>query len=62
MLLLALETTCDETAAAIISDDLEVRSSVVATQEALHERFHGVVPEIADPFPFMMWAVSPPPT
>lgn len=47
MLLLSLESTCDETAAAVISDDLEVRSSVVASQDELHERFRGVVPEIA---------------
>ena len=45
--LLALETTCDETAAAVITDQLEVLSSVVASQDALHERFAGVVPEIA---------------
>lgn len=47
MLVLALETTCDETAAAVVTDQLEVLSSVVASQEKLHERFHGVVPEIA---------------
>ncbi|MEX0612021.1 MAG: tRNA (adenosine(37)-N6)-threonylcarbamoyltransferase complex transferase subunit TsaD, partial [Pirellulales bacterium] len=47
MNLLTIETTCDETAAAIITDRLEVRSSVVASQDALHERFGGVVPEIA---------------
>jgi len=47
MKLLTIETTCDETAAAIITDRLEVLSSVVASQDALHERFHGVVPEIA---------------
>jgi N6-L-threonylcarbamoyladenine synthase len=47
MLLLAIETTCDETAAAVISDSLEVRSSVIASQDELHERFRGVVPEIA---------------
>jgi N6-L-threonylcarbamoyladenine synthase len=46
-LLLAIETTCDETAAAIISDRLEVLGSAVASQDALHERFRGVVPEIA---------------
>ena len=44
---LTIETTCDETAAAIITDKLEVLSSVVASQESLHERFNGVVPEIA---------------
>lgn len=47
MLLLSIETTCDETAAAVVSDSLEVIASVVASQDELHERFHGVVPEIA---------------
>ena len=47
MLLLTIETTCDETAAAVVTDQLEVLSSVVASQDALHERFGGVVPEIA---------------
>lgn len=46
-LLLTLESTCDETAAAVVSDAPEVLSSVVASQEALHARFGGVVPEIA---------------
>jgi len=44
---LALETTCDETAAAIVNDRLEVLASVVASQDDLHRRFGGVVPEIA---------------
>ena len=47
MNLLTLETTCDETAAAVVTDRLEVRSSVVASQDDLHRRFGGVVPEIA---------------
>jgi len=47
MNLLTIETTCDETAAAVITDRLEVLSSVVASQDKLHERFGGVVPEIA---------------
>ncbi|MEX2118470.1 MAG: tRNA (adenosine(37)-N6)-threonylcarbamoyltransferase complex transferase subunit TsaD [Pirellulales bacterium] len=47
MKILALETTCDETAAAVITDRLEVLASTVASQDALHERFRGVVPEIA---------------
>ncbi len=46
-LILTIESTCDETAAAVIRDNLEVLSSVVASQEKLHERFGGVVPEIA---------------
>ena len=37
MKILALETTCDETAAAVISEDLEVLSSVVASQDDLHQ-------------------------
>jgi N6-L-threonylcarbamoyladenine synthase len=45
--LLTIETTCDETAAAVVTDELVVLSSVVATQDALHQRFGGVVPEIA---------------
>ncbi len=45
--LLAIETSCDETAAAVISDTYEVRSSVVASQIDLHAAFGGVVPELA---------------
>ena len=45
--LLAIETSCDETAAAVISQDLEVLSSVVSSQIDLHASFGGVVPEIA---------------
>jgi N6-L-threonylcarbamoyladenine synthase len=44
---LAIETSCDETAAAVFTDDLTVLSSVVASQTELHARFGGVVPEIA---------------
>ena len=47
MNILTLESTCDETAAAIVTDGLEVRASVVASQDDLHRRFGGVVPEIA---------------
>jgi N6-L-threonylcarbamoyladenine synthase len=47
MHLLTLETTCDETAAAVINERLEVLGSVVASQDELHRRFGGVVPEIA---------------
>lgn len=47
MRLLTIETTCDETATAVITDELEVLSSVVASQEDLHQQFGGVVPEIA---------------
>ena len=44
---LALETSCDETAAAVFTDELAVLSSVVASQNDLHAKFGGVVPEIA---------------
>ena len=47
MHLLALESSCDETAAAVINDRLDVLSSVVASQEELHRRYGGVVPELA---------------
>ena len=47
MPLLAIETTCDETAAAVIDRDRTVRSSVVASQGALHAGWRGVVPEVA---------------
>src|SRR5437764_11384040 len=47
MLFLALETSCDETAAAVFTDEPRVLSNVIASQNELHARFHGVVPEIA---------------
>lgn len=47
MRILTIETTCDETAAAVIGDNLAVLGSVVASQDELHRRFGGVVPEIA---------------
>jgi len=45
--LLALESSCDETAAAVIDRDRNILSSVVASQYELHREFGGVVPEIA---------------
>ena len=45
--ILAIETSCDETAAAVVSDTYEVCSSVVASQIDLHAEFGGVVPELA---------------
>jgi N6-L-threonylcarbamoyladenine synthase/protein kinase Bud32 len=46
-LILAIETSCDETAAAVLRDGRELLSSVVASQVDFHARFGGVVPEIA---------------
>ncbi len=47
MIVLGIETSCDETAAAVVVDGLDVRSNVVSSQVDLHARFGGVVPEIA---------------
>ena len=47
MLVLGIETSCDETAVGIVEDRLHLRADVVASQVALHARFGGVVPEVA---------------
>lgn len=46
-LILAIESSCDETAAAVVADGRRTLSNVVATQHDLHEAYRGVVPEIA---------------
>jgi N6-L-threonylcarbamoyladenine synthase len=46
-LVLGIETSCDETAAAVVARGVDIRSSVVSSQVDLHARFGGVVPEIA---------------
>ena len=46
-MILGIETSCDETAASVVTDDGRVLSSVVSSQADLHARFGGVVPEIA---------------
>ncbi len=46
-MILGLETSCDETAAALISRDGEILANVVASQADLHARYGGVVPEVA---------------
>jgi len=45
--ILGIETSCDETAAAVVSEDGHILSSIVASQAQLHVRYGGVVPEIA---------------
>src|SRR5438309_7900412 len=47
MLVLGIESSCDETAAAVVGEGGRVLSSIVASQADLHERYGGVVPEIA---------------
>jgi len=46
-MILGIETSCDETAAAIVTTDGRVLSSVVSSQAGLHDRYGGVVPEVA---------------
>ena len=47
MIVLAIETSCDETAAAVVRDGREILSSVISSQIAIHAAYGGVVPEIA---------------
>lgn len=47
MLVLGIETSCDETAAAVVRDGHETLASIVASQDELHSPYGGVVPEIA---------------
>lgn len=47
MLLLGIESSCDETAAAVLADGRRILSSVVASQDAVHAPYGGVVPELA---------------
>ncbi len=46
-LILGIETSCDETAASVVEEGVIVRSNIIATQHKLHERYGGVVPELA---------------
>lgn len=47
LLVLAVETSCDETSVAVVRNGREVLSNVVASQIAIHQQFGGVVPEVA---------------
>src|SRR5207248_10876873 len=47
MLVLGIESSCDETAAAIVRDGREMISSVISSQIEIHKRYGGVVPELA---------------
>src|SRR4051812_22118848 len=44
---LSIETSCDETSAAVFTDDLRILANIIASQTDLHARFGGVVPEVA---------------
>src|SRR5690348_5494237 len=45
--ILGIESSCDETAAAVVSDGREILSNVVASQTEIHRKYGGVVPELA---------------
>ena len=45
--ILAIESSCDETAAAVIEEGKKILSNVVATQIDVHKKFGGVIPEVA---------------
>lgn len=66
--ILGIESTCDETAAAVVVDGYEVRSNVVASQAEIHAKYRGVVPEIASRahienlLPVLVAATPPAPT
>ena len=45
--ILGIESSCDETAAAVVADGREILSSVVASQVDVHRKYGGVVPELA---------------
>ncbi|MFO0768333.1 MAG: hypothetical protein U0231_16460 [Nitrospiraceae bacterium] len=45
--ILGIETSCDETAAAVLTPDGRVLSNIISSQQIVHERFGGVVPELA---------------
>ncbi|MDH3676308.1 MAG: tRNA (adenosine(37)-N6)-threonylcarbamoyltransferase complex transferase subunit TsaD, partial [Anaerolineae bacterium] len=45
--ILAIETSCDETAAAVIEDGFRIYSNIVASQIDIHRRYGGVFPEVA---------------
>ena len=47
MLILGIETSCDETAAAVVEDGIKIHSNAIYSQIAKHRPYGGVVPEIA---------------
>ena len=47
MKILGIDTSCDETAAAVVADGKEVLSNVVASQIEVHQEYGGIVPELA---------------
>ena len=51
MKVLGIETSCDETAAAVVEDGVKILSNEIASQVELHARYGGIVPEVASRLP-----------
>ena len=47
MVLLGIDTSCDDTSAAVVSDGRDIRSNVVSSQSEIHKKYGGIVPELA---------------
>ena len=47
MNVLGIETSCDDTAAAVITDGTSIRSNIVASQSGMHKKYGGIIPEIS---------------
>jgi N6-L-threonylcarbamoyladenine synthase len=47
MLILGIESSCDETAAAVVEDGVKILSNQIASQIEIHARYGGIVPEVA---------------
>lgn len=60
MKILGIETSCDETAAAVVADGVRVDSNIIATSLKDHQRFGGIIPEIASrrQIEFIQWVVE----
>ena len=60
MNILGIETSCDETAAAVVCDGVKVLSNVIATSLKDHQHFGGIIPEIASrrQIEFIHWVVA----
>ena len=58
--ILGIETSCDETAASVVSNGVKVHSNIIATSLKDHQRFGGIIPEIASrrQIEFIHWVVS----
>src|SRR5258708_12836586 len=58
--ILGIESSCDETAAAVVADGRDILSSVVASQIDVHRKYGGVGPELPPPAPFRQTVPAPP--